>query len=129
MSKPFSIQELLVRIEAVLRRSARPAGSESARIMDIVFDGATLTASRGRSAVELTRREMDIIFYLYRHHPRIIPRKELLARVWDYAVPDLETRTVDIHILKLRKKLFSLADGGSLIVTVRGEGYRLEGLA
>ncbi|MGD8988036.1 MAG: helix-turn-helix domain-containing protein, partial [Syntrophobacterales bacterium] len=56
----------------------------------------------------------------------IVTKKELLSEVWNYADPDIETRTVDIHILKLRKKITSLIGDSPLIVTIRGEGYRLE---
>jgi DNA-binding response OmpR family regulator len=76
--------------------------------------------------VELTRREMDIVVYLHRHKDRIVSKKELLKEVWHYADAGIETRTVDIHILKLRKKIASLIPNSDLILTVRGEGYRLE---
>jgi DNA-binding response OmpR family regulator len=76
--------------------------------------------------VELTRREMDIIIYLNRHKNRIVSKKELLTEVWRYADADIETRTVDIHMLKLRKKISVLIGDAPLISTIRGEGYRLE---
>ena len=69
---------------------------------------------------------MDIIIYLDRHKERIVSKKELLIEVWHYADADIETRTVDIHMLKLRKKIASLIGDTPLISTVRGEGYRLE---
>ena len=68
---------------------------------------------------------MDIIIYLYRHQDRIVAKKELLTEVWHYADADIETRTVDIHMLKLRKKIAILIGDTPLIETVRGEGYRL----
>jgi DNA-binding response OmpR family regulator len=83
-------------------------------------------ASHNDRTVELTRREMDIILYLHRHREQIVSKKELLGEVWNYADTDIETRTVDIHILKLRKKITSLVGDTPFIVTVRGEGYRLE---
>ena len=61
----------------------------------------------------LTRREMDIIVYLFRHRDRIVSKGELLTEVWHYKDPNVETRTVDIHMLKLRKKIASLADGSN----------------
>ncbi len=76
--------------------------------------------------MELTRREMDIIIYLHRHRDRIVSKKELLTEVWHYADADIETRTVDIHMLKLRKKISALIGDTPLISTIRGEGYRLE---
>jgi two-component system response regulator RegX3 len=75
--------------------------------------------------VELTRRELDIIIYLHRHQDRIVSKKELLTEVWHYADAEIETRTVDIHMLKLRKKISGLIGVKPLIETIRGEGYRL----
>lgn len=124
--KPFSLRELIVRIEAVLRRSGKHLGDEMIEVQDMVFDGKNLRAQRGREILDLTRREMDIMVYLYRHQDRIVSKKELLTEVWHYADADIETRTVDIHMLKLRKKLHILDEQADLIKTVRGQGYRLE---
>ncbi|MGD8371365.1 MAG: response regulator transcription factor [Syntrophobacterales bacterium] len=126
VSKPFSLRELMVRVEAVLRRSGKNLGDEQIHVRGILFDGQKLTASYNEETVEVTRREMDIIVYLNRHSDQIVTKKELLSEVWNYADPDIETRTVDIHILKLRKKITSLIGDSPLIVTIRGEGYRLE---
>ncbi|GAK58968.1 two component transcriptional regulator, winged helix family [Candidatus Vecturithrix granuli] len=126
VSKPFSLREFMVRLEAILRRAGKNTGDEEIRVHDLVFSGKTLTASSGEQSLELTRREMDILLYLYRHHDRIVSKKELLSEVWNYPDPEIETRTVDIHILKLRKKIETLSGGIALIQTVRGEGYRLE---
>ncbi len=126
VSKPFSLKELMVRVEAVLRRTGKNLGDEQIRFKGIFFDGKTLKASYKNHTVELTRREMDIIVYLYRHMDRIVSKKELLTEVWQYADAEIETRTVDIHILKLRKKITTLMDDSSFILTIRGEGYRLE---
>jgi len=128
VSKPFSLRELMVRVEAVLRRAGKSVGDEQLTVAGIHFDGRNLLASfQGRSA-ELTRREMDIVVYLHRHRDRIVSKKELLKEVWGYADPEVETRTVDIHILKLRKKIHALDPESALVPTVRGEGYRLEPL-
>ena len=126
VSKPFSLRELMVRLEAILRRTGKSIGDEEICVRGLLFSGKTLTATNRDHSVELTRREMDILFYLHRHHDRIISKKELLAEVWNYSDPEIETRTVDIHILKLRKKLTTLCPDASIIQTVRGEGYRLE---
>ncbi len=126
VSKPFSLRELIVRVEAVLRRSGKPLGDDQLRYADILFDGLNLQATCRERSEALTRREMDILVYLFRHCERIVSKGELLTEVWHYKDPDVETRTVDIHMLKLRKKIASLADGRMLIQTVRGEGYRLE---
>ena len=126
VSKPFSLRELMVRVEAVLRRTGKNLGDEQIRFKGIFFDGKTLNASFENHTIEITRREMDIIVYLYRHMDRIVSKKELLTEVWQYADADIETRTVDIHILKLRKKITALMGDIPFILTIRGEGYRLE---
>jgi len=126
VSKPFSLRELMVRVEAVLRRSGKNLGDEQIHSHGIFFDGKTLMATHDEGVIELTRREMDIILYLHHKKDQIVSKKELLTEVWNYADPDIETRTVDIHMLKLRKKISSLIGDVPLILTVRGEGYRLE---
>jgi DNA-binding response OmpR family regulator len=126
VSKPFSLRELMVRVEAVLRRSGKPVGDERIEFAGIVFDGQNLQATYADAVQEITRREMDIIIYLFRHRQRIVSKKELLTEVWHYADADIETRTVDIHMLKLRKKMSALNPESAFIQTVRGEGYRLE---
>ena len=126
VSKPFSLRELMVRVEAVLRRAGKNLGDEQIHSHGIFFDGKTLVATYKERGMELTRREMDIILYLYRKKDQIVSKKELLTEVWNYADPDIETRTVDIHMLKLRKKINSLIGDIAFILTVRGEGYRLE---
>lgn len=126
VSKPFSLRELMVRVEAVLRRAGKTLGDEQIHSHGIFFDGKTLMATYNKGVIELTRREMDIILYLHRKKDQIVSKKELLTEVWNYADPDIETRTVDIHMLKLRKKISSLIGDIPFILTVRGEGYRLE---
>jgi DNA-binding response OmpR family regulator len=125
VAKPFSLRELMVRVEAVLRRAGKNVGGERVEVAGLVFDSATLKLSLGDESVELTRREMDIVIYLNRNRDRIVSKKELLGNVWNYPDTEVETRTVDIHMLKLRKKIAALAPDSPLIQTVRGEGYRL----
>lgn len=124
--KPFSLRELNVRVEAVLRRSGKHLGDERIECRNIVFDGKNLRAQCGDQQLDLTRREMDIMVYLHRYQDRIVSKKELLREVWHYADADIETRTIDIHMLKLRKKIAALDERADLIKTIRGEGYRLE---
>jgi two-component system response regulator RegX3 len=124
--KPFSLRELMVRVEAVLRRSGKPIGDELIEQNGIRFDGQNLIAMRDDRTQELTRKEMDIIIYLFRHHQRIVSKNELLTEVWHYADAGIETRTVDIHMQKLRKKIAALNPDLQLIRTIRGEGYRWE---
>ncbi|MGD9268529.1 MAG: response regulator transcription factor [Desulfobacterales bacterium] len=126
ISKPFSLREVMVRIEAVLRRTGKDPGDVEFKFHDIFFDGKNLVAQAENQSIELTRKEMDIMAYLHRHRDRIVSKKELLTEVWHYADADIETRTVDIHMLKLRKKISQLMGDAPLITTIRGEGYRLE---
>lgn len=126
VAKPFSLRELMLRIEAVLRRSGKRLGDEQVVVREITFDGRNLKARCEKREVDLTRREMDMMVYFHHHRDRIVSKKELLTNVWQYADADIETRTVDIHMLKLRKKLNQLRQGEELIQTVRGEGYRLQ---
>ena len=126
ITKPFSLREVMVRVEAVLRRTGKNLGDEEVHWRDIFFDGKNLVARIKDHSVELTRREMDMIIYLHRNKDRIVSKKELLTEVWHYADADIETRTVDIHMLKLRKKIAALIGDVPLITTIRGEGYRLE---
>ena len=125
ITKPFSLREVMVRVEAVLRRTGKNLGDEKVDYMGIRFDGKNLKALTAKQSLELTRREMDIILYLYRNRERIVSKKELLTKVWHYADADIETRTVDIHMLKLRKKITELIGEKPMIETIRGEGYRL----
>ncbi len=126
ISKPFSLREVMVRVEAVLRRTGKNLGDVEIRFRDIFFDGKNLIAEYKNQTLELTRKEMDIIAYLHRHRDRIVSKKELLTEVWQYADADIETRTVDIHMLKLRKKIARLIGDTPFVNTIRGEGYRLE---
>ena len=126
VSKPFSLRELMVRVEAVLRRTGKNLGDGQIDFRGVFFDGQTLRASFKDRFIDLTRREMDIIAYLYRYMDRIVSKKELLTEVWQYTDADIETRTVDIHIQKLRKKIASLVGDTPFLLTIRGEGYRLE---
>jgi two-component system response regulator RegX3 len=121
VTKPFSVGELMARVEALLRRSRRSEASEAFEFGAWKVDPTRLVAEREGESVELSRREVEILALLARERGRIVARRRLLADVWGMGAPErVETRTVDMHIAKLRKKL---ADHG--IETVRGEGYRL----
>ena len=127
VSKPFSIQQLMLRIEAVLRRAS--IGQERARMIslaDMDIDTENLNAVIGGEEVTFTRREMDMLGYLAQHADRPVSREELLVKVWGYAKNlDLETRTVDIHIAKIRRKIEADPKAPQRLLTVRGAGYRL----
>lgn len=128
VSKPFSIAQLVLRVQAVLRRSK--VGIENENIIQLGdnmrVDTRNLSASRGEEEISFTRREMDILNYLYTNAERPVPREELLNKLWGYAKNlEIETRTVDIHIAKLRRKIEIDPSKPCLLVTVRGAGYRL----
>ena len=128
VAKPFSITQLVLRVEAVLRRT-RPQSKQDTNIaLDDNFhvDTQNLSASNNGIEASFTRREMDIIEYLHQQHERPVPRDELLSQVWGYAKDlDLETRTVDIHIAKIRRKLEPVPSEPRYLVTIRGAGYKL----
>jgi two-component system response regulator RegX3 len=128
VAKPFSITQLVLRVEAVLRRT-RPSEDNTTIIeLDdtLKLDTQNLSADINQQTIAFTRREMDILQYLHQHHDRPVPRDELLTRVWGYAKDlDLETRTVDIHIAKLRRKIEPVQASPQYLVTVRGAGYKL----
>jgi two-component system response regulator RegX3 len=123
VSKPFSVRELLARVQALLKRSQRsPSLRFSAGPFEIEPERSV--ARNDGEEVALTAREVRILQLLADDSGRIVSRRTLLREAWDMSNPDhVETRTVDVHIAKLRKKLGPHADG--LIETVRGQGYRL----
>ncbi len=122
--KPFSIRELMVRIEAVLRRAGRAPLDErqSFEVGRWRIEPGERRAVAGTTLVELTPRELEVLALLARERGRTVSRDRLLQEVWGFGnVEHIHTRTVDMHIAKLRKKL-----GGEAIQTVRGQGYRLD---
>ncbi len=125
VSKPFSVTQLVLRVQAVLRR-ARIGDEVDAEIRlknGLVIDTQNLCTGED---VVFTRREMDVLQYLNNQSERPVSREELLVKVWGYASQmEIETRTVDIHIAKLRRKIEGDASNPEVIVTVRGAGYRL----
>jgi two-component system response regulator RegX3 len=128
VSKPFSIQQLVLRIEAVLRRSQ--TGIEHARTIrlgNVDIDTENLSGCRDNEEITFTRREIDVLSYLAQNQDRPVSRDELLIKVWGYARNlDIETRTVDIHIAKLRRKIEQNPKEPEYLITVRGAGYRLK---
>ena len=128
VAKPFSIAELVLRVNAVLRRArVLPGASQVLELGDgLVVDPSNLIGRRDAQDLVFTRREMDVLQYLHAHAERAVSREELLRKVWGYAnALELETRTVDIHIAKLRRKIERDAATPQVLLTVRGAGYRL----
>lgn len=126
MKKPFSPRELLARIEAQFRRVKME--TEPPQMLelpgDIRVDLARLEVHRDGTTVPLTPREGDILSYLIQHNDRVVTREDLLLDVWHYQSANVETRTVDIHIVGLRRKVEPEPSKPQLIQTVRGKGYR-----
>jgi len=127
ITKPFSLEELLARINAVLRRTdpARAVG-QSFKLGDLDVDIAALKVRRKGKEIEITKREAGIIQYFAANPNRVISREELYRKVWDDTMTDLETRTTDMHIAKLRSKIERDVNEPQIIKTVRGAGYKYE---
>ncbi len=123
--KPFSVRELIARVQAVLRRSpARPAD-----VKQVDFAGGEIDflrrevrrADGGRC--ELSERESELLRYLVMNQGRAISRDELLSSVWRISPQGVSTRTIDMHIARLREKLADNSAAPKILLTVRGKGY------
>ena len=126
VTKPFSPRELIARVKAVLRRAepddAQPEGDERLALGSVRIDGARREVLVGEQPVELTAREFDLLAFLVRNRGIVFSRDRLLERVWGYERP-VDTRTVDSHVKSVRQKL---GEGGSIIKTLRGVGYKAD---
>jgi DNA-binding response OmpR family regulator len=123
--KPFSVKELLARIQTVLRRSPeRPTD-----VTEVKFDGGIADLQKGEvrfddgEQTELSVREGELLRYLASSAGRVISRDELLTRVWRLTPNRVDTRTIDVHVARLREKLRDDPQKPRLIHTVRGKGY------
>lgn len=128
VAKPFSITELTLRIEALLRRTKSAKTLASALVIDegLNIDTANLCAVCDGEKITFTRKELEILQFLFAHQERAVTRDELLSEVWGYARnADIETRTVDIHMAKLRRKIEKDPKSPQRLTTIRGAGYRL----
>lgn len=125
--KPFSVRELLARVQAVLRRSAE----RSASVGEIAFPGGVADLLRREVRLdsgareELSEKELELLQYLAANPGRAISRDELMTRVWRLPPNGNRTRTIDMHVARLRDKLRDDPDQPRVIVTVRGKGYML----
>ncbi len=123
--KPFSVAELLARVQAVLRRSPeRPSD-----VSEVPFPGGLADLARCEIRFEdggrarLSEREMELLRYLACNAGRAVSREEILARVWRLEPRGIETRTIDMHVARLREKLRDDPAQPAIILTVRGKGY------
>jgi two-component system phosphate regulon response regulator PhoB len=121
ITKPFSTQELLARIRAVLRRRAPEQASDWVGVGDLQLDGATHRVTFQDKALKLGPTEFKLLNYLMHHAERVHSRSQLLDRVWGDHV-FIEERTVDVHVKRLRE---ALGEAGIMVETVRGVGYRI----
>jgi DNA-binding response OmpR family regulator len=125
--KPFSIRELLARVEAVLRRTPERPN----HVSKVSFEGGLADLSRCEvrfddgERTELSEREVELLRYLAQNVGRAISREEILQRVWRLDPKRLETRTIDMHVANLRAKLRDDSGSPKVLLTVRGKGYML----
>ena len=122
--KPFSPKEMLARVRAVLRRARTPLSGAPLTVGGITLDGATHQATVSERPLTLTPKEFDLLRALLEARGRVLSREFLLDRVWGYArAGEIESRTVDVHVRRLRAKL---GPEGERILTVKNVGYRLD---
>lgn len=122
VTKPFSPQELVLRVKAQLRRAQGDAApDDTVRVGEITLDRGRYTVLAGKKAVELTATEFKLLALLMERAGRVQGREKLLNEVWGYDFT-IDSRTVDIHIRRLREKL---GKAGAVIETARGIGYRI----
>ena len=125
ITKPFSTQELLARIRAVLRRRAPESVSDSVTVGALILDAGTHRISYQSQDIKLGPTEFKLLHYLMKHAERVHSRSALLDKVWGDHV-FIEERTVDVHVKRLRE---ALGAAGAMVETVRGAGYRLTAIA
>jgi two-component system phosphate regulon response regulator PhoB len=121
ISKPFSTQEMLARIRAVLRRRAPELVKDSVSLGELTLDAATHRVSFRSRELRLGPTEFKLLHFFMKHAERVHSRSALLDRVWGDHV-FIEERTVDVHVKRLRE---ALGEAGAMVETVRGAGYRL----
>jgi two-component system phosphate regulon response regulator PhoB len=121
VTKPFSPRELGVRVRAVLRRRADHRPREALQVGPVALEQRGFTVRVGDDLIEVARAEYRLLKFLLRHPDQVFTRAELLDKVW-HAQGTLDERTVDVHVLRLRK---GLRGAGGLLKTVRGHGYKL----
>lgn len=121
ITKPFSTQELLARIRALLRRRSPEIVKDSVQLGELMLDASTYRVTFRSKELKIGPTEFKLLHYLMKHAERVHTRSTLLDKVWGDHV-FIEERTVDVHVKRLRE---SLGDAASMIETVRGAGYRL----
>jgi DNA-binding response OmpR family regulator len=123
MTKPFNPRELVARVRAILRRATPQRASRESAVLqhgDLVVDAGRREARVGDQEIQLAPKEFDLLWELLDHRGLVLTRDQLLERVWGYTFAG-DTRTVDVHVRQLRRKL----GDASPIVTVWGVGYKV----
>jgi two-component system, OmpR family, response regulator len=128
LTKPFSFQELIARLEAITRRTDAAASTDGSRLQvgDLTLDLLSRTARRSGREIELGNKEFQLLEYLMRHAGQVVTRTMLIEAIWDYNF-NPGTNVIDVHISRLRAKIDAEGETG-MISTVRGAGYRLDAL-
>jgi DNA-binding response OmpR family regulator len=123
VTKPFSFMELIARVEAVIRRSARAVPGDEVEFGGVKLDFRTYQATRGGEALDLTPREFRILRYFIDHSNEVVSREALLNHVWGYDSSAF-TRTVDTHMARLRQKIEVTPAEPRYLITVHRVGYK-----
>lgn len=133
VTKPFSIIELLARIKAFLRRRAELNENPAPQVIDIVefadvrLDFKKYEATKAGKFLELSAREFQVLRYFWQHRGEVVKREDLLQEIWGYTIDTMpSTRTIDNHIVSLRKKLEEDPANPKLILSVRSAGYKFD---
>lgn len=127
VTKPFSFLELMARVEAVLRRTSKSTEAvEQVGFGDVEMNFKTFEAKKGGRALELSPREFKMMKYFVEHRGEVVTRDQLLDHVWGYEGLPL-TRTVDMHIAKLRQKIEDTPSDPRHVITVHRVGYKFTG--
>ena len=127
VTKPFGFMELMARVEALLRRAS--GGTKSAEVYtfgDVVVDFKKAEVKKKGLPLEITARELKLLQYFIAHRGEVVPRERLLDQVWEYDEVPL-TRTVDMHVAKLRKKIEADPADPKFLITVHRMGYKFTG--
>jgi two-component system alkaline phosphatase synthesis response regulator PhoP len=125
LTKPFDPAELLARLEALLRRVGKEnrIAVETFEFGDVFIDFRRAEVRRGGRPVNLAGKELQLLRYLIDNRERVVPREEIMRKVWEYA-SEASSRTIDTHVAWLRQKLEENAQSPRHIQTIRGKGYR-----